>query len=206
MAPTTWILALSFDEKGRPVPFYTISHDTYDKNGIDDVLDLDGTGPELLEQSYWGTRLNDDPGYYVTALYQQRGCYWYRSDGRHGAHEFPAFEKWSVLWKGRPAELAPQPASAWRVRDSGNDPATGVHTRIIGTQDGALRLAPGTGCEDKTIGVTVIDSAKGRTIDLQPTTESFLNLAKARTAIILTGLYRWPNSNDCDASILWARR
>ena len=70
--PVTWILALSFDELGRPVPFFVTTHGSYDAGGIQDVLDLDGTGPELLVQSYWGN-IMDDPGYYVTTLYRQRG-------------------------------------------------------------------------------------------------------------------------------------
>ncbi|MGA2601981.1 MAG: hypothetical protein ABSH09_33875, partial [Bryobacteraceae bacterium] len=87
-APETWILALSFDEHHSPVPFFVTTHGGYDKQGIEDVLNLDGTGPQLLQQDYWGN-ISDDPGYYVTTLYEQRGCYWYRSDGLHGSHTFP---------------------------------------------------------------------------------------------------------------------
>ena len=43
MAPSTWLLILSFDERGRPVPFYLVGRAHYDSQGIADVLNLDGT-------------------------------------------------------------------------------------------------------------------------------------------------------------------
>ena len=53
--PATWILALLFDEAGRPVPFFVTTRGGYDAKGIENILHLDGSGPELLEQSYWAT-------------------------------------------------------------------------------------------------------------------------------------------------------
>lgn len=38
MAPGTWLLILSFDEQGRPVPFYVVGRAQYDSRGIVDVL------------------------------------------------------------------------------------------------------------------------------------------------------------------------
>lgn len=200
--PATWILALSFDEGGKPVPFFVTTHGGYSAKGVEDVLDLDGTGPELLEQSYWGN-IRDDPGYYVTALYQQRGSYWYRSDGRHGTHVFPTFEKWSVMWKDRSAQLLDNPPSNRPVRDSSNDPAAGMQTKIIGAQENTIRVSPEVGCEFVTPGILVADSATGRKIDLQPATQELASLAKTHASVVLTGFYRWPGSKGCDASILW---
>jgi hypothetical protein len=96
MAPDTWILALSFDEQGKPVPFcVTTSHADYDRKGIADILNLDGTGPELLQQNWGGPNWmpGERSGYYITTLYQQRGLYWYRTDGHHGTRTFPLYEK-----------------------------------------------------------------------------------------------------------------
>jgi hypothetical protein len=196
--PGTWILVLSFDDVGQPVPFYVITH-----GSIEDVVNLDGSGPELLEQDYWGSMM-DDPGYYVTVLYRQEGYYWRRSDGRHGAHMFPAFEKWSVMWKDRPAELTANPHPQRPVRDSSNDPAEGIHTTISSAQGSSIRVTPAVGCKEVDVQVLVTDSAKGRRIDLQPETGSLVNLARAHTSVSLTGLYRWPGGKDCDASIVWA--
>jgi hypothetical protein len=170
--------------------------------GIEDVLDLDGTGPEILEQSYWGN-IRDDPGYFVTALYRQRGSYWYRSDGRHGTHVFPTFEKWSVMWRDRPAQLLDNPPDKRPARDSSNDPAAGMQTTIIGAEETTIRVSPGVGCEFITPGVLVADSATGRKIDLQPPAQQLATLAKTHPAVVLTGFYRWPGSKGCDASIVW---
>ena len=144
-----------------------VTHGSYDAKGVEDVLDLDPSGPELLEQDYWGN-LMDDPGYYVTTLYQQRGPYWYRSDGRHGSHVFPAFEKWSVMWSGRPPELVASAPHKRPLRDSSNDPAAGIHTKILGTTESLVRVSPEVGWESVHVSVFVTDSADGRTIDLQP--------------------------------------
>lgn len=197
--PATWILALSFDQDGQPVPFFVRTHGSYDSEGIEDILDLDGNGPELLEQDYWGN-IRDDPGYYVTTLYQQRGYYWYRSDGRHGTHLFPTFEKWSVMWRDRRPELVDRPRSKRSVRDSSNDPATGLHTQIIGTAENVIRVSPEAGCRNVSVEVLVQDSEKGRKIDIQPATQELAPLAKAHAQVVLTGLYRWPVGNECDAN------
>jgi hypothetical protein len=201
--PSTWILALSFDEGGRPVPFHVTTHGGYEDKGIEDVLDLDGSGPELLVQDYWGN-IREDPGYYVTTLYQQRGCYWHRSDGRHGMHSFPTFEKWSVMWKNRQAVLVAGPPSKRSVRDSSNDPAFGIHANILGAEENAVRVSGEVGCKEVFVEVLVRDSAEGRKIDLQPQAQSLTALASTRAEVVLTGLYHWPKGGECDASILWA--
>ncbi len=184
-APDTWILALSFDDEGRPVPFFVTTHGGYDANGIEDVLNLDGSGPELLEQSYW-RNIRNDSGYYVTVLYQLRNLYWYRVDGRHGTHVFPAFERWSVTLKGRPAELVTTPLSNRSVRDSSNDPSAGVRAELTGAEENRVRVKPEAGCESVAVELSVTDSPKGRTIDLEPETGSLAILAKAHASVVFT--------------------
>ena len=53
MAPDTWILALSFDDRGRPVPFYVSTRSAYDARGIKDLLNLDTDGPVLSSNPGW---------------------------------------------------------------------------------------------------------------------------------------------------------
>jgi hypothetical protein len=180
-----------------------VTHGGYDDQGLQDVLDLDRTGPELLQQDYWGN-IMDDPGYYVTTLYQQRGFYWYRSDGVHGSHEFPTFEKWSVMWQGKPAVLVDHPPSGRSVSDSSNDPGAGVRTRIVGIGENAIHVSPETGCGYVSIGASVADSAAGREIVVMGTGETFNRLAKAHAPVVMTGLYRWEHGGGCTASILWS--
>lgn len=86
-APHTWILVLSFDDRDVPVPFFFTTH-----GSIKDLLNLDGKGPQLLVQDFLGDNWSD-PSYYVTTLYEKRGVCWHRTDGRHGEHIFPAFER-----------------------------------------------------------------------------------------------------------------
>ena len=77
MAPDTWILALSFDDQGRRVPFYVRTYAGYDSKGVADAVDLDGTGPELLQQDWVETSWTTDSrsGYHVISLSRQRGVY-----------------------------------------------------------------------------------------------------------------------------------
>lgn len=122
MAPPAFIVALSFDSQRRPVPFCVSGFETYGDAGIEELVDLDGTGPELIEQEFVETeRLPDTrAGYYVTTLYQQRGVYWYRADGPHGARTFPLFERW--LFDGDPEEVPTAPELKGSMHDWGNDP------------------------------------------------------------------------------------
>ena len=127
MAPPAWIIALSFDEYGKPVPFCVRGWARYSQDGIEDLVNLDGTGPELIQQDWIET--DDVPdsrsGYYVTTLYQQRGVYWYRVDGPHGARAFPLFERWLMLPGREPEEVAAPEGSGEWMRDYGNDPRLG---------------------------------------------------------------------------------
>jgi hypothetical protein len=199
MGPLTWILALSFDDRGRPVPFFV-----YTPGGIEDVLDLDGTGPELLVQDYQGNRM-DDPGYFVTTVYQQRGPYWYRSDGRHGEHAFRTSEKWSVATSREPAVLMNPPIFKWPPPALDNDPAGGIKAMITGAGEGiAVYINPNAGCREVQLGVLVRDSLAGRFIELEGFEESIKSLAKARASVLVAGIYRWRGGTECAASVLWA--
>jgi hypothetical protein len=130
MAPTTWILALSFDEQAKPVPFYVPGYAAYDRKGIIDLLNLDGTGPELLQQNWEETMPGERSGFYITTLYQQRGIYWYRIDGQHGTRTFPLYEKWTHLPNKQPQLVAAPELSSW-LTDYGNDPRSGIRSRIL---------------------------------------------------------------------------
>ena len=175
---------------------------TSDERGVEDVLNLDGTGPELLQQDYAGN-IMDDPGYYITTVYQQRGVYWYRSDGVHGTHSFPAYEKWSVMWHGRPAVLVDHPPPGLQVRDWGNDPRNGVSTAMLRLgKMGGLYVTPVSGCKYVTVGAPVADGPSGREIALRGFSPLFERPAKAHATVTLAGLYHWTDS-ECDASVAW---
>jgi len=200
MAPGTWLLILSFDEQGRPVPFYIVGPATYNSQGIGDVLNLDGTGPELLQQDWVETNWMPDArsGYYVTTLYQQRGLYWYRADGRHGERTFPLYEKWAILPGTKPELVAGPTVPQSLLADYGNDPRGGVRSSVHSSDGRRLQVGSGLGCKLDSVSLVVQDTRKGREIATIPSTlpDNF--------QATFTGVRRWPNSDLCSASIMWA--
>jgi hypothetical protein len=207
MAPGAWILILSFDEKGRPVPFYVRGYGTYDSNGIVDVLNLDGTGPELVQQNWMETNWLPDArsGYYLTTLYQQRGVYWYRVDGRHGAKTFPLFEKWAILPDTEPEEVAAPAESREWLKDYGNDPRTGIRSRILSASQSGIATGPELGCNLEDVDIVVRDSRKGREIEMNPffaggAGSVLAEVAKARSSAMFTGV---TGKGSCSASVVW---
>lgn len=209
MAPTTWILAISFNEQRRPVPFSMVTYSSYDEHGIKDLLQLDSTGPVLLQQSWLETHLKADTrsGYYVTTAYRQRGVYWYRTDGVRGSIDFPAFEQWEMMPKTRPHLLfKPDAAQKWAL-DYGNDPDSGTRTMISNLDANGIHTGPELDCELEFIDVVVSDSSAGREIEAgyfyatEPGT-LLPKLGHGNQATI-TGLNRWPNTNTCSAAVAW---
>jgi len=205
----TWIFILSFDEKGRPVPFYISGYAAYDSKGIGDIVDLDGTGPELVQQNWAETNWMPDArsGYYITTLYQQRGVYWYRTDGQHGTRTFPLYEKWAMLPNTRPQLVAAPELSSW-LSDYGNDPRSGIRARILGLDEHGIHAGTELGCELDSIDLVVEDSRTGRQIEAgEPYASSsgtlLSGIARTRSSVTLTGVHRWPRTNLCVASIAW---
>ena len=199
MAPGTWLLILSFDEKGRPIPFYLVGRAQYGSHGIDDVLTLDGTGPELLQQDWVETNWMPDSrsGYYVTTLYQQRGLYWYRADGLHGTQSFPLYEKWAIIPDTKPELVTGLTLPQGALADYGNDPSGGVRTRVQSSDGRQIRVGSELGCKLNSVDLVVRDTRSGREMTIDPSS------LPADFQATLTGLNRWPNSDLCSASIMW---
>jgi hypothetical protein len=89
LAPTSHLFALTFDERGRPVPFEA---DGYfeEKNGrVFDLVDLDRDGrAELIY-------MNFDDGYWITNLYEVGGARWRRIRGRHAGRSYPLYTRFT---------------------------------------------------------------------------------------------------------------
>ncbi len=211
MAPPTWILTLSFDERGWPVPFYTTGFAISDEEGISDVLNLDGTGPELVEQNWEESKwtAQERSGYYITTLYQQRGIYWYRADGRHGARSFPLYEKWGIVQGTRP-QLVAAPDSARPLADYGNDPRSAIRARVLGLDKEGIHLGSGLPCRPEFIDVVVEDSKAGRQIEVGYFSSSspgalLPDIARNRLFATFTGLNRW-SDGSCLISIVSASK
>jgi len=199
MAPGTWLLIISFDERGRPVPFYLVGRAHHDSRGIVDVLNLDGTGPELLQQDWAETNWMPDSrsGYYITTLYQQRGLYWYRADGLHGTRSFPLYERWAIIPDTKPELVTGSTFPQGLLADYGNDPRGGLRARVQSSDGRQIQVGSELGCKLNSDPLVVRDTRAGREISIDPS-----NLP-ADFQATFTGVRRWPNSDLCSASIMW---
>ncbi len=96
LAPTKHLIALTFDEKGRPIPFEADGYFEEDARGIFDLLDIDRDGrAELLY-------MNFDEGYWVTTLYEAEGGRWRRVEGAHGRRTYPLYTRFTNRPNRRP--------------------------------------------------------------------------------------------------------
>jgi hypothetical protein len=101
LAPSSHLFALTFDEKGRPMPFEADGYFQEDARGVFDLLDLDRDGrAELLY-------MNFDDGYWVTTLYEAEGGGWRRVEGAHGRRTYPLYTRFTRRANRRPT--APEP-------------------------------------------------------------------------------------------------
>jgi hypothetical protein len=101
LAPTHHLFALTFDGKGRPVPFEADGYFEEDARGVLDLIDIDRDGrAELLY-------MNFDDGYWVTTLYEAEGGRWRRVGGAHGRRTYPLYTRFTNRPNRRP--VAPKP-------------------------------------------------------------------------------------------------
>ena len=212
MSPGSWLLVLSFDERGRPVPFYIRGYAVYDRTGISDILNLDGTGPELVQQNWVETQWMPDArsGYYITTLYQQKGAFWYRADGQHGTRTFPLYEKWAMLPNTEP-QMAAAPESPSLLADYGNDPRSGIRARILSLDQNRIHAGPELGCQPDFVDVVVEDTKAGRQIEAGYFYGSdpgalLPDIVRKRLSVTFTGVNRIPGTDRCVASAVWASK
>jgi len=212
MAPDSWILAVSFDERARPSPFHILSYAAYDAKGIKDLLQFGAESLMLLQQTWleknWKSGARS--GYYITSAYHQKGVFWYRASGSYGSISFPAFERWALLLPETTPELVSAPdLPNGSNTDYGNDPTSGTQTRIVGVDEDEIQTGPELSCNLEFINVIVLDSARGRDIEvgeIYPSNPGRLLpvIARHHAATTFTGLNRWSDAHGCTASVAWA--
>jgi hypothetical protein len=96
LAPTSHLFTLTFDERGRPVPFEADGYFQEDARGVFDLLDLDRDGhAELLY-------MNFDDGYWVTTIYEVEGGRWHRVEGAHARRTYPLYTRFTRRANRRP--------------------------------------------------------------------------------------------------------
>jgi hypothetical protein len=101
LAPSSHFIALTFDEKGRPVLFEADGYFQEDARGVFDLLDIDRDGrAELLY-------MNFDDGYWITTLYEAEGGRWRRLEGAHGRRTYPLYTRFTNRPNHRPTAPSP---------------------------------------------------------------------------------------------------
>ena len=89
LAPTSHILAITFDEAGRPVTFEAEGYFQELDGKIFDLVDLNRNGrAELLY-------MNFDEGYWITNIYEVKNAKWQRISGRHGKRNYPLYTRFT---------------------------------------------------------------------------------------------------------------
>jgi hypothetical protein len=96
LAPTTHLLAITFDDHGRPVTFEADGYFQEVDGKIFDLVDIDHDGrAELIY-------MNFDDGYWITNIYEVRNARWQRIVGRHGRRVYPLYTRFTFRENHRP--------------------------------------------------------------------------------------------------------
>jgi len=89
LAPTVHLIAILFDQAGRPVPLEAEGYFEELRTGVDMLVDMDGDGRAEL------VFMNFDDGYWITNVYAARDGHWHRVSGRFGRRVFPLFTRFT---------------------------------------------------------------------------------------------------------------
>jgi hypothetical protein len=90
LAPSRHLVALTFDQEGKPVTFEADGYFEETAKGIFDLVDLNRDGrAELIYMNF-----ND--GYWVTNLYHAKNGRWERVAGRFGNRVFPLYTRFTL--------------------------------------------------------------------------------------------------------------
>jgi hypothetical protein len=213
LAPTTHLFALTFDERGRPIPFEAEGYFEYDEHGVFDLLDLDRDGrAELLYMKF-------GEGYWATTLYEAEGGRWRRVEGAHGRRTYPLYTRFTNRPNRRPVALKADRrpftpdlsnvAAAVRGTLASYEWADVSQSEDIKlfVNTGAARVACSPVAWFGTFGV-VTDSAEGREVVTiygnEEAAKSLLDEAvRAKTEVTLYGRR---SAEGCSPEWLWLRR
>lgn len=213
LAPTSHLFTLTFDERGRPVPFEADGYFEEDARGIFDLLDLDRDGrAELLY-------MNFDDGYWVTTLYEVEGGHWRRVEGAHVGRTYPLYTRFTRRANRRPT--APKPGRKPFTPDLSNAALVERGTLVSYvwgdlSQSEDLKLVVETGAAQVecspvawfgSFGV-VMDSAEGReVVTVYGNEEAAKGLLEAAVrAKSEVTLYGRRSAEGCSPEWLWFQR
>lgn len=122
LAPSSRLVAVTFESDGRPVRFEAEGYFDADAKGLFDLRDLNGDGhAELIF-------MNFDDGYWITNLYTVRAARWRRIRGRFGSRTYPLYTRFT----DRPNRRAttPRPGRSPFAPDLSNDAASARYGQL----------------------------------------------------------------------------
>jgi hypothetical protein len=90
LAPSSHIITLMFDSRGRPIPFEADGYFECTEHGIADIVDMDRD--RRAELVY----MNFDDGYWITNLYRATNARWERVTGQFVKYSFPRFVRFTL--------------------------------------------------------------------------------------------------------------
>ena len=96
LAPTNHLVAITFDEEGRPVTFEADGYFQETDGRIFDLVDLDQNGQAEL------IYMNFDSGYWITNIYEVKNARWHRKQGRHGNRIYPLYTRFTLKENHQP--------------------------------------------------------------------------------------------------------
>lgn len=213
LAPTNHLLAITFDEQGRPLTFEADGYFQDLGNRIFDLVDLDRDGrAELLY-------MNFDDGYWITSLYEVGAGRWQRISGRHGGRRFPLYTRFTNRANRRPT--TPKRGRHPFAPDLSNS-TPNLQGRLVSyrwadvsqSEDILLRIADSNGREISSQPVSwygsfaiVLDTEEGRRIVSLSTEEGAVKalldkIVSGRYAVALYG-QRQPDKSSPE--MLWAQ-
>jgi hypothetical protein len=89
LAPSSHVVAVTFDETGRPIPFEAEGYFLEANDGIDALVDLDRNG--LADLVF----MNFSDGYWITNIYSISKGRWNRITGEFAHRRFPVFTRFT---------------------------------------------------------------------------------------------------------------
>lgn len=214
-SPSMHIVTLMFDHHGRPVPCEMDGYFEIDKNGVKDLVDIDGDGrAELIRQAY-------DDGYWITSLYEARESRWHLVKGTHGQRSFPLYTRFT----NKPNQTPTLPTRGRNpIEDdlSHDTPLFSSKLRAVNwanvaqSENPELILSDGTACilVDGTMAV-IVDTKSGRetaTMSASEETRRLLETIRDRSlSIHIMGRGRYAVTGDrplkptaCVPETVWA--
>ena len=207
----TWILALSFDEAGRPVPFYITTYDGPDAKGLRNLLQLGPADQVMLQTTWFEDQRRDDTARATLSLALTAGkaCTGEAATGCTAASRFPIFERYELM-PGAESKRVPPPDHEGSSSLNWETIRSPACKRPFSTGAEETLTQPGLGCELGAMDVVVADGPSGREIDATFSDSGrpgglLQEIVQRHSPVTITGLNRGRGTEACYAMVVWSK-